>query len=139
MGGVGRSGVGQSPKGETIAKPIGCRFLPPSKIRRMFFSGTAGRRELLASHEAMGSAPLVPFVSLVTWRFALGDADSTHERMLASVRPWHAHLLVLVTRALVEGKTWKGPVPACQWVHRPRLEGARGWMGTWEEAVHEWL
>jgi hypothetical protein len=22
-------------------------------------------------------------------------------------------------------------------VHRPRLEGARGWMGTWGEAVHE--
>ncbi len=27
---------------------------------------------------------------------------------------------------------------ACPWVNRPRLQGARGWMGTWEEAVHEY-
>ncbi len=42
--------------------------------------------KLLASHEAMGSAPLVPFVSLVTWRLHSGTQRALIARFMSRAR-----------------------------------------------------
>ncbi len=84
--------------------------------------------KLLASHEAMGSAPLVPFVSLVTWRLHSGTHDSTHMNACLRLSPlvgaMHMYARAAVARTFA--RTSHSCTAPSQVPIQPRAPSSRG-------------